>query len=134
MVPYAYTDPMAGFRGAQTAANIYGSLSDYAAQTYGAYSRAIASQPSFGQEFGNIASGLGSLFSFSGKLPFCWVAREVYGVDNPKWLQFREWMLTKASDNLRNYYVMNGEKIAKSIRNKPKIKAIIRKWMDSKIG
>jgi hypothetical protein len=24
----------------------------------------------------------------------CWVAREVYGIDNPKWLQFREWMLT----------------------------------------
>ena len=43
-------------------------------------------------------------------------------------------MLTKASDNLRNYYVKHGEKIAESIRNKPTIKALIRKWMDSKIG
>jgi hypothetical protein len=62
------------------------------------------------------------------------VAREVYGEDNPKWLQFREWMLTKASDNLRNFYTEYGERIAESIRNKPKIKSIIRKWMDSKIG
>ena len=63
----------------------------------------------------------------------CWVAREVYGVDNPKWLQFREWMLTEASDILRNYYIEYGERIAEWIRNKPRIKAIIRKWMDSKI-
>ena len=64
----------------------------------------------------------------------CWVAREVYGVDNPKWLQFREWMLTEASDILRNYYIEYGERIAEWIRNKPRIKAIIRKWMDSKIN
>ena len=63
----------------------------------------------------------------------CWVAREVYGADNPKWLQFREWMLTEASDILRNYYIEYGERIAEWIRNKPRIKAIIRKWMDSKI-
>ena len=64
----------------------------------------------------------------------CWVAREVYGADNPKWVEFREWMFTKASDNLRNFYLKYGERIAESIRNKPKIKSIIRKWMDSKIG
>lgn len=133
--PYAYVNPQAGFIGAQNAANIYGALTDYAAETYGAQTRAqAATYTSPSQAFGNVASGLGNLFSFSGKLPFCWVAREVYGEDNPKWLQFREWMLTKASDNLRNFYIEYGERIAESIRNKPKIKAIIRKWMDSKIG
>jgi hypothetical protein len=115
-------------------ANLYSSQANYLADTYGAQTRAIASSyTSPSQAFGNIASGLGNMFSFSGKLPFCWVAREVYGEDNPKWLQFREWMLTKASDNLRNFYIKHGEKIAESIKNKPKIKAIIRKWMDSKI-
>jgi hypothetical protein len=115
-------------------ANLYSSQANYLADTYGAQTRAIASTyTSPSQAFGNIASGLGNMFSFSGKLPFCWVAREVYGEDNPKWLQFREWMLTKASDNLRNFYIKHGEKIAESIKNKPKIKAIIRKWMDSKI-
>ena len=63
MVPYAYTDPMAGFRGAQNAANIYGSLSDYAARTYGAQVDAISRQPTFAQQFGQIATGIGNLFS-----------------------------------------------------------------------
>lgn len=39
---YQTADPMAGFRGAQTGANIYGSLADYQARTYGAYAGAQA--------------------------------------------------------------------------------------------
>lgn len=39
---YQTADPMAGFRGAQTAANVYGSLTDYQARTYGAYADAQA--------------------------------------------------------------------------------------------
>lgn len=117
-----------------TFANLYGSQANYLANTYGAQVGAISRQPSGAEQFANIAGGVGGLL---GKVaPFgliCWVAREVYGSDNPKWLQFREWMLTKASDNLRNFYIKHGEKIAESIRNKPKIKAIIRKWMDGKI-
>ena len=112
---------------------LYRSQADYGASTYGAQVGALSRQETGSQAFGNIASGLGNMFSFSGKLPFCWVAREVYGEDNPKWLQFREWMLTKASDNLRNFYIEYGERIAESIRNKPRIKTIIRKWMDGKI-
>jgi hypothetical protein len=81
----------------------------------------------------DLFKGVGSLGGTAGIFA-CWVAREVYGADNPKWLEFREWMFTKASDNLRNFYLEYGERIAKSIRNKPKIKAIIRKWMDGKIG
>jgi hypothetical protein len=131
---YQTANPAIPVQLASNAANVYNTMSDYQAQTYGAQVGAIARGETGSQAFGNIASGLGNMFSFSGKLPFCWVAREVYGEDNPKWLQFREWMLTKASDNLRNFYIEYGERIAESIRNKPKIKAIIRKWMDSKIG
>jgi len=29
-------------------------------------------------------------------LVICWVAREVYGADNPRWLEFRTWLLTQA--------------------------------------
>lgn len=118
---------------------LYNTQANYASSTYGARTAAqAATYRSFGQEFGSIAGGIGSLMSGVGGMAkggiLCWVAREVYGIDNPKWLQFREWMLTKASDNLRNYYIEYGERIAKSIRNRPKIKALIRKWMDSKIG
>lgn len=61
MTPYAYVNPQAGFLGAQNAANIYGSLADYQAQTYGDYTRAVASQPTFAQQFGQIAGGLSNL-------------------------------------------------------------------------
>ncbi|NDC24961.1 MAG: hypothetical protein EBZ49_12680 [Proteobacteria bacterium] len=132
---YQTTSPEIPVQLAGNAANIYGSMSDYQARTYGAQVQAIASQRSGASQFADIAGGIGGLF---GKIApgglFCWVAREVYGEDNPKWLQFREWMLTKASDNLRNFYIKYGERIAESIRNKPNIKAIIRKWMDSKIN
>jgi len=119
--------------------DLYRSQSNYLASTYGAQVSAQASQnnanslPAYLNAGSNLLSGVGSLGGTAGIFA-CWVAREVYGADNPKWVEFREWMFTKASDNLRNFYLKYGERIAESIRNKPKIKAIIRKWMDSKIG
>jgi hypothetical protein len=44
-----------------TFANLYGSMADYQAKTYGAYTAAKASQPTGAQQFGAIASGIGSL-------------------------------------------------------------------------
>jgi hypothetical protein len=63
----------------------------------------------------------------------CWVAREVYGIENPQWLEFREWMLNDAPSWLRNLYLKYGERFAKFISNKPRVKSIIRKWMNTKI-
>ena len=65
---------------------------------------------------------------------YCWVAREVYGPANPAWLQFREWMFTESPDWFFNLYKNYGERFASFISDKPRIKSIIRKWMDSKIG
>ena len=51
-----------------TFANLYGSMADYQARTYGAYTSAKASQPTGAQQFAQIAGGIGSLmpsFSFS---------------------------------------------------------------------
>jgi hypothetical protein len=122
--------------------DLYRSQANYQASTYGAQVGAQAqvasaySTPNYlsaaGGIFGKVVPG-GIIGGSDGGPIFCWVAREVYGEENPKWIQFREWMLTKASDNLRNFYTEYGERIAESIRNKPKIKSIIRKWMDSKI-
>ena len=64
----------------------------------------------------------------------CWVAREVYGPTNPAWLQFREWMFTESPNWFFNLYKKYGERFAQWISDKPRIKSIIRKWMDSKIG
>jgi len=63
----------------------------------------------------------------------CWVAREVYGPTNPEWKQFREWMLNDAPRWLLNLYLKYGERFAKFISNKPRVKSIIRKWMNTKI-
>jgi hypothetical protein len=118
---------------------LYNTQSNYLANTYGAQVDALSrvavanSTPNYLSAGADLFKGVGSLGGTAGIFA-CWVAREVYGADNPKWLEFREWMFTKASDNLRNFYLEYGERIAKSIRNKPKIKAIIRKWMDGKIG
>lgn len=64
----------------------------------------------------------------------CWVAREVYGIDNPKWVQFRNWLFNDAPSWFRNLYIKRGEKFAKFISNKPLLKNIIRSWMDTKIA
>ena len=63
----------------------------------------------------------------------CWVAREVYGAQNPQWIQFRNWMLNDAPSWFLNLYIKYGERFAKFISNKPVLKNIIRKWMNTKI-
>jgi hypothetical protein len=65
---YQAANPEIPVQLAGNAANIYGTMSDYQAQTYGAYTRAVASQPTGAQQFGSILSGISGLipsFSFS---------------------------------------------------------------------
>jgi hypothetical protein len=91
----------------------------------GAQAQADASRSS------GLMSGLGSI---AGSLiGLCWVAREVYGVDDPKWLCFRAWLLNDAPSWFRNLYIKHGERFAKFISNKPVLKTIIRKWMNTRI-
>ena len=123
-------DPSAGINlGLQNAAN----LGNYQAATYGA--RAAAQ----GQIAGATIGAIGNVAAaFAPKLPVptppCWVAREVYGVENPKWVLFREWLFSKAPAWFRNLYIKYGERFAEFIRNKPKLKSLIRRWMDSRIS
>ena len=123
-------DPSAGINlGLQNAAN----LGNYQAATYGA--RAAAQ----GQIAGATIGALGNIgASFVAPKPTppstCWVAREVYGVENPKWLMFREWLFSKAPAWFRNLYIKYGERFAEFISNKPKLKSLIRRWMDSRIS
>jgi hypothetical protein len=125
-------DPSAGINlGLQNAAN----LGNYQAATYGA--RAAAQ----GQIAGATIGAIGNVAAaFAPKLPAptpgapCWVAREVYGVENPKWVLFREWLFSKAPAWFRNLYIKYGERFAEFISNKPKLKSLIRRWMDSRIS
>jgi hypothetical protein len=78
-------------------------------------------------------SMISSVAGSAGGAMMCWVAREVYGAENPKWLMFREWMLTKAPKWLLKGYVRFGKRIASLIQKVPILKLPIRIWMDSKI-
>lgn len=119
-----YLNPEAGLGYIQTqatnAANMYG-----------------AQQQRAGAERAGLFSGVGSLAGgllSNENIKICWVAREVYGVHNPAWLLFREWMLNESPSWFRATYIKYGERFAKFISNKPRLKARIRLWMDSKIG
>ena len=63
---------------------------------------------------------------------FCWVAREVYGEDDPKWLQFREWVIGYSPNWFYNAYIKYGERVAKVVAKVPALKLVIRPFMDAK--
>jgi hypothetical protein len=90
-----------------------------------------------GSMMAGLFSGLGALGGGLGGgliTKYCWVAREVYGPTNPSWLLFRNWLDAGSPSWFRNLYIKYGERFAQWISDKPRIKSIIRKWMDSKIG
>ncbi len=65
---------------------------------------------------------------------FCWVAREVFGADNQLWLRFRDWLLTKSPTWLMQFYAKNGQGLAIRIKNKPRIKRVIKSWMETQLA
>lgn len=84
----------------------------------------------FGGFAGQVLGGAGGTAAFGA---MCWVAREVYGVDNPRWELFRHWLLNYGPKWLLKTYLSYGERFAQFISNKPMLKYIIRKLMDSRI-
>lgn len=68
---------------------------------------------------------------FGGGASFCWVAREVYGADDPRWLVFRGWMLTEAPASLRDVYGAFGPDVAAWIHGRPAAKAALRFLMNT---
>jgi len=110
-----------------------GYISNMAANQANMYAANVAADASkTAGIFGGIGALGGGLLSNSSL--FCWVAREVYGPTNPAWMQFREWMFTESPQWFFELYRKYGERFASWISDKPRLKGIIRKWMDSKIG
>jgi hypothetical protein len=60
----------------------------------------------------------------------CWVAREVYGKDNPEWITFRNWLENEAPEWLDTLYTEEGERFAAFISDKPFLKSIVKMGMD----
>jgi hypothetical protein len=116
--------------------------SSYANNIYGGNQQAtnaanIATAQSNAAVIGGLASGLGSAaggWAGGGFKTPCWVAREVYGINNPKWKRFRTWLLTRAPKWFQDAYVKYGKNFAEFISDKPRTKSLIRRWMDSRIA
>jgi len=66
--------------------------------------------------------------------PFCWVAREVYGVHDPRWLAFRQWMIWQAPAWLQAVYLERGEAFAAWLRERPVARAAMRLAMDQAVA
>jgi hypothetical protein len=56
----------------------------------------------------------------------CWVARAIFGADNPKWLQARDYVLNIGPKWFKNLYAKHGEKFAEFIQDKPLLKKAIK--------
>jgi hypothetical protein len=87
-----------------------------------------------GLQQGGLQQGGGGLQQGGGRQQqLCWVAREVYGADNPKWLLFREWLLRDAPTWMVQLYGTHGEAFAAWIHDKPAVKESLAWLMDKAI-
>jgi hypothetical protein len=75
-----------------------------------------------------LGSGLGAIGTVGAAL-LCWVAREVFGAEDARWLMFRHWLLTSAPGWFRRLYLRHGEAFAAWLHDHPWAKPPIRAWM-----
>lgn len=75
-------------------------------------------------------STIGSVVQIAGAA-MCWVARAVYGVDDPRWIMFRAWLTTKAPLWFQSLYVNHGERFADWLRHRPRAKSAVRFVMNT---
>jgi len=66
----------------------------------------------------------------------CWVARAVYGAENPKWILFRNWMFGPDAEpvvrtRLQKWYMREGQAFAKKVDSLPLLKWGLRMVMDA---
>lgn len=82
-------------------------------------------------------AGMGIGGAGMGGNPFggvCWVAREVYGVHDARWREFRAWLAWRAPAWLQDLYLSHGEAFAEAIHDRPAAKAAVRLLMDRAIA
>ena len=76
-----------------------------------------------GSSIGGIISALGAIFA-------CQIAQTVYGIDDLRWLLFREYLLFRAPKPFRSAYVRNAGRVSSFLRNRPVLKRVIKRFMN----
>ena len=108
----------------QYAANLNAANQNTKLQASVAQAQANASM--WGGLFGGLGAAAGGIWQGKG----CWVAREVYGEDNPQWVVFFEWLEDESPRWFHEFYNKHGERFAKFISDKPMLKSAIRSLMN----
>ena len=67
--------------------------------------------------------------------PGCWVARAVYGPDNPRWILFRQWLfgngpVPEVRTHLQKIYMRYGKSFARVVDKSPCLRSVLRLLMD----
>jgi hypothetical protein len=65
---------------------------------------------------------------------FCWVAREIYGHADPRWLKFREWVVNHSPIGFFEDYVKNGPWWAELVKLSADVRIAVQAFMDFKIA
>lgn len=60
----------------------------------------------------------------------CAIAREVYGIESPNWPLFRKWLFREAPVWLFRWYMKNQFAVAEWLSDKPRLKRVVRFFMD----
>lgn len=115
------------------AGGLFGNIGANSSQQADINATAKLNEKDWLDQFQQFTSGLGNLGSFAGAA-MCWVARSIYGSENSKWIQFRNWMIFNAPLWLFNLYLKRGERFAEWVHNKPRIKRVIKYFMDKAIS
>jgi hypothetical protein len=101
---------------------------DYQKALYqGSVQNAASQNAASGSAMGAAGSAIGMIGMAA---LMCWVAREVYGQDDPAWMEFRNWLLANGSERRLAKYLKNGPKVAEYISTRPGWKNKLRTWMD----
>jgi hypothetical protein len=85
------------------------------------------------QTAGMVSAGVGlagTAVTAASAAAICWVAREVYGTDTNKWKVFRHWLVNKAPNKLRMFYLRHGRAAAPVVRKYAPLRTLVRALMD----
>lgn len=83
-----------------------------------------------GSQQNEVRTGIGALGASSFG---CWIAREVFGDDNPDWIRFWMWKQTQAPAWFQVAYELYGEPVARWLKANPENKLNVRTWMEDRI-
>lgn len=69
------------------------------------------------------AQMIGTIISIVGLAMACWTARAIFGADDDRWLDAREYILNDAPEEFRNAYLLHGASLAVRVHDDPDLKA-----------